>query len=99
MSLTRSLILSALIVAASFGSVCAQGRWQRVPPPRDPQFYVTRNNLEEFESRMETILVKGRSYVATLRAQNGHARVEAAEIREWSSRLLSIPALPARLAP
>jgi len=82
MSLTRSLILSALIVAASFGSVCAQGRWQRVPPPRDPQFYVTRNNLEEFESRMETILVKGRSYVATLRAQNGHARVEAAEIRD-----------------
>jgi len=82
MSLTRSLILSALIVAASFGSVCAQGRWQRVPPPRDPQFYVTRNNLEEFESRMETILVKGRSYVATLKAQNGYARVEAAEIRD-----------------
>ncbi len=82
MSLTRSLILSALIVAPSFGSVCAQGRWQRVPPPRDPQFYVTRNNLEEFESRMETILVKGRSYVATLKAQNGYARVEAAEIRD-----------------
>jgi len=82
MSLTRSLILSALIVAAALGSVSAQGRWQRVPPPRDPQFYVTRNNLEEFESRMETILVKGRSYVATLKAQNGYARVEAAEIRD-----------------
>jgi hypothetical protein len=40
MSLTRSLILSALIVAAALGSVSAQGRWQRVPPPRDPQFYV-----------------------------------------------------------
>jgi len=82
MSLTRSFILSALIVAAALGSVSAQGRWQRVPPPRDPQFYVTRNNLEEFESRMETILVKGRSYVATLKAQNGYARVEAAEIRD-----------------
>lgn len=79
---TRSLILSALIIAASFGSVCAQGRWQRLPPPRDPQFYVTRNNLEEFESRMETILIKGRTYVATLKAQNGHARVEATEIRD-----------------
>lgn len=79
---TRSLILSALIVAASFGSVCAQRRWERVPPPRDPQFYITRNNLEEFESRMETILIKGRTYVATLRAQNGHARVEATEIRD-----------------
>ena len=82
MSLTRSLILSALIVAAAFVSVSAQGRWQRVPAPRDPQFYVTRNNLEEFESRMETILIKGRSYVATLKAQNGYARVEAAEIRD-----------------
>ncbi|HYR74997.1 MAG TPA: hypothetical protein VEM96_04075 [Pyrinomonadaceae bacterium] len=85
MSLTRSLILSALIVAAAFVSVSAQGRWQRVPPPRDPQFYVTRNNLEEFESRMETILVKGRSYVATLKAQNGYARVEATEIRDTVS--------------
>ena len=82
MSLLRSLILPALIVAAAFGSAAAQGRWQRLPPPRDPQFYVTRNNLEEFESRMETILVKGRSYVATLKAQNGYARVEATEIRD-----------------
>ena len=82
MSLSRSLLLSALIIAASFGSVCAQRRWERVPPPRDPQFYVPRNKLEEFEGRMETILVKGRTYVATLRAQNGTARVEATEIRD-----------------
>ncbi len=82
MSPTRSLLLSALIIAASFGSVCAQRRWERVPPPRDPQFYEPRNKLEEFESRMETILIKGRTYVATLRAQNGIARVEATEIRD-----------------
>jgi hypothetical protein len=85
MSLTRSVILLAPIVAAAFVSVSAQGSWQRVPPPRDPQFYVTRNNLEEFESRMETIMVKGRSYVATLKAQNGYARIEAAEIRDTGS--------------
>jgi hypothetical protein len=82
MSSTRSLLLSALIVAASFGSVCAQRRWERLPPPRDPQFYVPRNKLEDFEGRMETILIKGRTYVATLRAQNGTARVEATEIRD-----------------
>ena len=82
MSPTRSLVLSTFMIAACFGSVSAQGRWQRLPPPRDPQFYVTRNNLEEFESRMETVLVKGRSYVATLKAQNGYARVEATEIRD-----------------
>jgi hypothetical protein len=43
---------------------------------------VPRNKLEEFEGRMETILIKGRTYVATLRAQNGTARVEATEIRD-----------------
>ena len=85
MSPIRLLILLVLIVAASFSSVFAQRRWERVPPPRDPQFYISRNNLEEFESRMETILIKGRTYVATLRAQNGHARVEATEIRDASN--------------
>ena len=45
MSTTRSLILLALTIAASFGSVCAQRR-DRLPPPRDPQFYAPRNKLE-----------------------------------------------------
>jgi hypothetical protein len=82
MTLTRSLVLSTLVIAACFGSVCAQRRWERVPPPRDPQFYEPRNKLEEFEGRIGTILIKGRTYVATLRAQNGTARVEATEIRD-----------------
>ena len=82
MSLARSLLLTALVISGCFGSVCAQRRWERLPPPRDPQFYEARNQLEDFESRMETILIKGRTYVATLRAQNGYARVEATEIRD-----------------
>jgi hypothetical protein len=82
MRLSRSICFSVLVIAASFGSVFAQRRWERIPPPRDPQFYVPRNKLEEFEGRMETILIKGRTYVATLRAQNGYARVEATEIRD-----------------
>ncbi|MDX6531750.1 MAG: hypothetical protein QOH41_4040 [Blastocatellia bacterium] len=82
MGSTRSLLLSSLVIAACFGSAGAQRRWERVPPPRDPQFYVPRNKLEDFEGRMETILIKGRTYVATLRAQNGYARVEATEIRD-----------------
>lgn len=82
MTSTRPLILSALFVMASVGSVCAQRRWERVPPLRDPQFYEPRNKLEEFEGRIETVLIKGRTYVATLRAQNGTARVEATEIRD-----------------
>lgn len=85
MSSSRSLLLSALIVAASFGSVCAQRRWERLPPPRDPQFYEPRNKMEDFEGRIETILIKGRTYVATLKAQNGTARVEATEIRDTNN--------------
>ena len=85
MNRTHSLLFSALIVAASFGSVCAQRRWERLPPPRDPQFYEPRNKLEDFEGRIETILIKGRTYVATLKAQNGTARVEATEIRDTSN--------------
>lgn len=89
MSPSRSL-LSALMIAASFGSVCAQRRWERVPPPRDPQFYEPRNKLEEFESRIETVLIKGRTYVATLRAQNGTARVEATEIRDTNDSIRGV---------
>jgi hypothetical protein len=80
MTLTRSLILIALMIAASCGSVCAQR--QRVPPPRDSQFYAPRNTLEEFESRLGTVLVKGHTYVGTVRGQGGNARVEAMEIRD-----------------
>ena len=83
----RSLLLSTLMIVVSFGSVCAQRRWERLPPPRDPQFYEPRNKLEDFEGRMETILIKGRTYVATLKAQNGNARVEATEIRDTANSI------------
>lgn len=85
MKRTHSLLFSALVVAASFSPVCAQRRWERLPPPRDPQFYEPRNKLEDLEGRMETILIKGRTYVATLKAQNGNARVEATEIRDTAN--------------
>jgi len=81
MSPTRLLSLSALVIAASFGSVCAQRR-DRLPPPRDPQFYAPRNKLEEFEARVDAILFKGQTWTGLLRAQNGAARVEAIEIRD-----------------
>jgi hypothetical protein len=82
MSRTHSIIFSALLVAASFGSVAGQRR-ERIPPPRDQQFYEPRNKLEEFESRLGTLLIKGHTYVATLKATGGgSARVEAIEIRD-----------------
>ena len=60
MSLSRSLSLALLMIATLFGSVRAQRRWdQRLPPPRDLQFYEPRNKLEELENQVETVLVKG----------------------------------------
>jgi hypothetical protein len=82
MALSRSLMLALLVSAASFVSVHAQRRWQRLPPPRDPQFYEPRNKLEDFDGRMETLLIKGRTWVGTLRVQNGSVRVEAIDIRD-----------------
>jgi len=82
MSLSRSLSLALLMIATSFGSVCAQRRFdQRLPPPRDLQFYQPRNKLEELDSQVETVLVKGRTYVGTLKLPGGSVRVEATEIR------------------
>ena len=85
MNPSRSLLLATIIIAASCVSVSAQRRWERLPPPRDPQFYVPRNKLEDFDGRMETILIKGRTWAGTIRGQNGSARVEAVEIRDSSN--------------
>src|SRR2546421_9160109 len=83
MCVTRSLMVVAIGLVC-FGSVYTQRRWERLPPPRDPQFYEARNKLEDFDGRIETILIKGRTWVGTLRGQNGTARVEATEIRDTS---------------
>lgn len=82
MSLTRSITLVAIVMAVTCISAGAQERWQRLPPQRDAQFYAPRNTLEEFESRQGTLLIKGRTWIATLRSQGGNARVEATEIRD-----------------
>ena len=73
-----------LFVAILLGSVSGQGQGhrERLPPPRDPQFYQPRNKLEDFDGRFETVLVRGRHVVGSVRGQNGWARVEATEIRD-----------------
>lgn len=82
MSPSRSLLFVTILFIAGCASVQAQRRWQRLPAPRDPQFYEPRNKLEDFDGRMETLLIKGRTWVGTVRAQNGSARIEAIEIRD-----------------
>ena len=82
MNPSRSLVFSILIIVVSCCSISAQRRWERLPAPRDPQFYEPRNKLEDFEGRAETLLIKGKHWVGTVRTQNGTARVEATEIRD-----------------
>ena len=81
----RSLIFPILIIVVSGCAINAQRRFERLPAPRDPQFYQPRNKLEDFEGRAETLLIKGRHWVGTLRTQNGTARVEATEIRDTTA--------------
>ncbi len=85
MNWSRMFPLLIVTMLVSVSAVEAQRRWERLPPPRDPQFYVPRNKLEDFDGRMETVLIKGRTWVGSLRAQNGSARVEAIEIRDSSN--------------
>src|SRR2546421_9177184 len=85
MNPSRSLVFSILIIIVSGCSINAQRRFERLPPPRDPQFYEPRNKLEDFEGRVETLLIKGRHWVGIVRAQNGSARVEATEIRDTTA--------------
>jgi hypothetical protein len=82
MTLSRWLLLALMMFVSASVPVQAQRRWQRLPAPRDPQFYEPRNKLEEFDGRMETLLIKGRTWVGTLRVQNGSLRVEAIDIRD-----------------
>jgi hypothetical protein len=89
MGLTRALIFT-LAMLASCGFVCAQERWQRLPRERNGEFYAPRNKLEEFESRNSTLLIKGRTWVGTLRGQAGSARVEATEIRDVGGAVRAI---------
>ena len=79
MHLTRTLLLAFLVILSLGGPALAQRR-ERLPPPRDPQFYQPRNKLEEFESHVDSVLIQGLTWTGTLRVVNGTARVEAIQI-------------------
>lgn len=79
---SRCVVFAAALLLAPFICAIGQRRWERLPAPRDPQFYEPRNKLEDFDGRMETLLIKGRHWTGSVRAQNGSVRVEATEIRD-----------------
>src|ERR671925_2383276 len=81
MRLARQFLFTALFVVVAVSGVCAQRRADRLPPPRDPQFYEPRNRLEEIDGRIDSVLVKGSAWIGTASGSNGSARVEAIEVR------------------
>jgi hypothetical protein len=85
MKLRHSLLLAIWLIFVLLSAVEGQRRRERLPAPRDPQFYEPRNKLEDFEGRVQTLLIRGRHWIGTIRAQNGSARVEATEIRDSTS--------------
>jgi len=85
MKLRHSLLLAILLIFVLLSDVEGQRRRERLPAPRDPQFYEPRNKLEDFEGRVQTLLIRGRHWIGNIKAQNGSARVEATEIRDSTS--------------
>lgn len=74
------LILSALTVAMSSIPVAAQSVSHT--PPVTVQVLEPRNKLEEFETRLETVLVRGTTNIGTVSARSGSIRVQAVEIQD-----------------
>jgi len=85
MKLRHSLLLAILLIFVLLSDVEGQRRRERLPAPRDPQFYEPRNKLEDFEGRVQTLLIRGRHWIGNIKVQNGSARVEATEIRDSTS--------------
>ncbi|HYW73438.1 MAG TPA: hypothetical protein VE961_20620 [Pyrinomonadaceae bacterium] len=82
---SHRLILFAAVILLVSTNVHAQRTRQRLPAPRDPQYYEPRNQLEDFETRVETLLIRGRHVIGHIRAQSGLVRVEATEIRDGAT--------------
>ena len=57
MKLRRSLLLAILLIFVLLSTVEGQRRRERLPAPREPQFYDPRNKLEDFEGRVQTLLI------------------------------------------
>jgi hypothetical protein len=80
---SRTFVFATLMIFSAGLSAFAQRRFdQRLPPPRDLQFYEPRNKLEELDGRVQMVLVKGRTYVGTVRVVPGSLRIEATEIHD-----------------
>jgi hypothetical protein len=79
MKLTR---ITILILLVAFGGTATAQRRRYQPPLGQPcDFVEPLTKLEEFDSRWETIIVRGSTHIMAVVA-NGAARVDALELRD-----------------
>jgi hypothetical protein len=80
----RSLWVLIFVVAVANSALAQRPRYQT--PLRQPcDWFEPRTKLEEFDSRLETVIVRGSTHVMTLTGRNGSARVDAIELRDESN--------------
>ena len=85
MNFRRLAVLPALLIFTLSNPTLSQ-RPRYEPPFRRPcDFGEPLTRLEEFDARMQTVIVRGSTHVMTLTARNGSARVDAIELRDDSN--------------
>jgi hypothetical protein len=83
MCFARSITLVMLILTASLGnSALAQKRSYESRTDRLCGFGEPRTRLEEFDGRLETVLIKGSATIATFNPRVGAVRIDAIELRD-----------------
>ena len=82
MKSVRLLLISLSLLTVLSTSTSAQRRSYPPPLPGAFELIEPRTKLEEFEARVETVLVTGSSRVAIMNAQPGTIRVDALEVKD-----------------
>lgn len=85
MNFRRSLVLSGLLLAATLCNPTFAQRRRYEGNLRQPCELEVFTQLEEFQGRVQTIIVRGSTHLMTVTARNGTARVDAIELRDESN--------------
>lgn len=83
MNIRRSLLLFGIVLFSIFSSDALAQR-RRLQPRLNERCELEEplTTLEHFDSRMQTIIVRGSTHVLTMPGRNGTARVDAIEFRD-----------------
>jgi hypothetical protein len=86
MNIRRSLVLSGITLLCLFiTGASAQGRRFQFRLDERCEVETSITHLENFDSRFQTVIVRGSTHVGTVTARNGTARVDAIELRDEGS--------------